>query len=110
MLAARGGFVQVVRALLGSDKCTKDVINAKSYISRKTALMFAAENGHVQVVKDFLLSPIIDVNISNRFNMTALMFAKENGHVQVVRDFLDSDKCTNDGMTALSAIISFLML
>ena len=92
--ASRAGSVQAVRLLLarGAD------VNAAEKFQNTTALMYAAAEGHAEVV-DLLLEANADPNkqghvtaLTQRKNadhptggMTALMFAARNGHEAVVR-------------------------
>ena len=58
-----------------------------------TALMKAAGNGHIEVVR-FLLESDADREIKNQQNQTAIMFAAAGGHLEVVRFLVDwSDIC-----------------
>ncbi|CAL1541507.1 unnamed protein product, partial [Lymnaea stagnalis] len=48
-----------------------------------TALMIAAENGHINVTK-FLFENGEDINIENKNGMTALQLAQKNKHFKIV--------------------------
>lgn len=66
----------------------------------RTALMFAAQNGHMDVVRLLLEDEkqMVDGN-----GWTALMYAASNGHVEIACLLLDHEKCVqdNDGWSAL---------
>ena len=49
-----------------------------------TALKWAAENGHVEIVKLLLGAPGIEVNFKDQYGHTALIGAARKGHVKVV--------------------------
>jgi ankyrin repeat protein len=49
----------------------------------RTALMFAARNGHVLVAKK-LLAAAADVNARSQDDWTALKIAEKNGHKEIV--------------------------
>jgi len=54
-----------------------------------TALMFAAENGHSEIVDALLLDSKIDVNKTDRHNgFTALIWAVTNNQIEVVKKLL----------------------
>ena len=52
-------------------------------INSRTALMFAAANGHTETVS-FLIDKGADILITDLNGKTALMFAAENGHTEIV--------------------------
>ena len=81
-------------------------VNQPIYLNGSTPLMFAAENGHTDIVGMLLKIPGIDVNQANNFASTALMFAAKNGHAEIVEMLLkipgiDVNKANNNGWTAL---------
>jgi hypothetical protein len=50
-----------------------------------TALMFASQQGHVEVVRLLLAHPDVEVNKGPADGATALIVASQRGHVEVVR-------------------------
>jgi ankyrin repeat protein len=58
-------------------------VNAKAHYGA-TALMAAAQNGHLDVVK-LLIAKEADVNARTRDNQTALSATQEGGHAEVAR-------------------------
>ncbi len=54
----------------------------------ETALMFAALKGHLEIVRELLKVPEIEVNKKNRDGNTALMFAAFKGHSEIVQELL----------------------
>ena len=92
-----------------------DLVRVKSFITAKadvnaknkdgtTALMYACENGRVEVVQ-VLLGAKADVKAKNNYGATALMRASGNGRVEVVQVLLgakaDVNAKDNYGATAL---------
>ena len=65
-------------------------------INGYTALMFAAQKDHVEVVAT-LIKANADVNMARSDGVTALMIAAQNGHVKVV----DKLKARSNSETAL---------
>ena len=69
-----------------------------------TALMFAAREGHIDIVR-LLLDRGANINAINDYERTALMWAANTGHTDVVRLLLDRGANINavdgDGDTAL---------
>jgi ankyrin repeat protein len=57
-------------------------VNAKNKDGR-TALMFASERGHKEVVK-LLIEKGAGVNVKDKYGWTALKYASENGHQEIV--------------------------
>ena len=76
----------------------------------KTALMRAAEHGHLQEVQR-LLAAGADVDASDEDGMTALMWASDNGHLAIVQKLLAAGANINasahDGKTALMLATEF---
>ena len=71
-----------------------------------TALVLAAVNGHVEVVRALLEHPGIAVNATNNYGGTALVYAAYWDHVEVVRALLQQqaiavNAADNEGRTAL---------
>ncbi len=114
LYAARNGYVSALDILLGDDKIDVNHASEKG----GTALMFAAKNGHLEVVKELLAYKneneklLTDVNQANVNGHTALMIAAQNGHSEVVKELLayknkesgkniDVNKADNGGHTAL---------
>ncbi len=75
---------------------------------RRTALMFAAKNGHLEIVAALIAAHAharTGVNQSMSNGQTALMFAAENGHLEIVAALIragaDANQAMSDGSTAL---------
>ncbi|KPM37856.1 hypothetical protein AK830_g8704 [Neonectria ditissima] len=79
-VASYFGFTEVVRAL--SQKSTAN-ISAKSHLDGRTALFWAAENGHEPAV-DTLLRKGIDLHSEDILDQTAIYYAIKNGHENIV--------------------------
>ncbi len=100
MFAAIQGDVVMVNLLItrGANPKTKNAAG-------KTALMFAAESGHTEIIKIFTQIDCTGVNYLDNNNMTALMYAAQYGHVEAVAALLDvlavPNIIANDGQTAL---------
>lgn len=50
----------------------------------QTALMIAAKNGHIELIK-VLLAAGADCNVTAKYNLNALMLAVLNGHEEVAK-------------------------
>ncbi|KAH7007605.1 hypothetical protein EDB80DRAFT_718891 [Ilyonectria destructans] len=85
-VASYFGFTEVVRTLVQEDALD---ISAKSHLDGRTALFWAAENGHEPVV-DLLLRKGIGLHSEDILDQTALYYAIKNGHEHVVRLLLDN--------------------
>jgi ankyrin repeat protein len=72
---ARGDAVQV-KMILAADRAAAVAADANAW----TPLMFAASNGHVDVIS-MLLQCDLDVDAVNSFRWTALYAACANGHI-----------------------------
>ena len=101
ILAARQGDVPALDALIQGGQVDIDQVGQK-YGS--TALMFAAEEGHLDVVK-MLLAARARVNDAND-GATALTYAAAAGHINVVRRLVgrtgtELDQVVSNGDTAL---------
>jgi ankyrin repeat protein len=99
--AAKAGDAQLVARLLGEGR---DVNEADE--SGWTALMYASQKGHVEVVRLLLAREGVEVNKTEQDGATALMVASDCGHVDVVRLLLSREgvevnKTTQNGATAL---------
>lgn len=98
--AAKAGDLARVRALVEADSTQ---LSARS-ASAKTALTFAAQEGHVEVVA-YLVGRGADPNARNVRNETPLLYAAYLGHADVVEFLLahgaDPGIRTADGDTAL---------
>ncbi|MEI8054813.1 MAG: ankyrin repeat domain-containing protein, partial [bacterium] len=71
-----------------------------------TALILAAQNGHLDTVKALLQNQNVDVNKHTKDGATALIFAAQNGYLDIVNTLLKNqkveiDKPANNGATAL---------
>lgn len=89
MQAAGEGYLKIVELLLsaGADvniktkKCTRP---------NNTALIYAARNGHIEVVKTLLSVKGININVKG-CDGTALAMAAGNGHEEVVKMLLEAN-------------------
>jgi ankyrin repeat protein len=122
MLAAKNGQTRTVEALIHPKKDaatlmftfqnafepfnlfstnTLDAINTKG----NTALMLAALNGHINVVK-ILISKQANINLQNKQGNTALMLAAQSGHANIIELLLvhgaTINAINNAGETALT--------
>ena len=79
--AYRGHIQDVVELLLAVPGIH---VNVKSRRGA-TALMAAAEGGHLAIVELLLTAPGIDVNAKSRTGTTALIAAADEGHAEIVR-------------------------
>ena len=115
---------EIVKMLLGVQNI--DVTHASH--ERKTALHYAARNGHLENVKSLLpfhLDHLIDLH--DTYNRTPLHFAAKRGHLEVVKLLLDPNNGgsparvnnrARQGVTALHAavkrghleVVKFLLL
>ncbi len=118
MAVSRAGRADGVRLLLDRGAS----VNAADKFQQETALMWAADEGHVSVV-DALLKAGADPNLKARVNaiterknadhptggFTALMWAARNGHEIVVRRLVEGGADLNltngDGATAMTIAI-----
>ena len=70
-----------------------------------TALLYAAHNGHTDIVKD-LIAKRADVNVKNAWGNTALIWAAQNGHTDIVEALIAEGANVNvkneSGYTALT--------
>ena len=64
-------------------------VNMKEYYTGKTALHYAADMGHLEIVT-LLLEHDADINVKNNRGTNALHFAVEKGHLEVVQLLLDN--------------------
>jgi ankyrin repeat protein len=84
--AIRGGHVEEVARLLDANPHlleTEARVMEGRRAEDRTALMWAAEHGHVEVVR-LLLDRGADVNAISNVSMGALLYATEGGHEEVV--------------------------
>lgn len=100
--AAQKGDLDVIQRLNG-----KVNINAQTK-GGNSALSYAADFGHENVVKFLLNEPGIKVNIENQHGATALLFAVDSEHENIVKLFLqahgiDINAQDKRGNTALMA-------
>ncbi|MHC4620631.1 MAG: ankyrin repeat domain-containing protein [Planctomycetota bacterium] len=92
--AAEKGDIQTVQTLLDTGSGVKANVNVEQ-TNGTTALMVAAQNGHMEIVKA-LLEAKADVNIQRKTDgVTALWMAAQNGHVEVVKLLLESKADVN---------------
>jgi hypothetical protein len=96
--AARRGDAAAVKALLdkGVDVNTKFRYGA-------TALSYASDKGHVEVVK-LLLERKADANVKDTFyNATPIIWAAQKGHAKIVEALLDAGATGRDDVLEIGA-------
>lgn len=89
-VACRDGKLDEVNAML-SKNTTLDV-NARNDSNGFTGLIYAAERGHVDVVRSLLSHPKVAVNASDNHGNTPFSHACSKGHAGVVKLFLDDER------------------
>lgn len=100
-VAASHGQMGAVRVLLsrGADINSQDD-------EGKTALHLCSFLGHIHVMRELLMSPLIDVDICDDYGATPLMYAVYNNQVKGVQELIKSDSDisiqNSDGETAYS--------
>lgn len=82
MGAAATGDIETIRVL---KECYLFDVNRATNHSGSTALMIAAQHGHLDVVRFLLELPGADINSVNSYGSTALMASAFHGHLDVVR-------------------------
>lgn len=94
MLAAEHGHVDAVDLIikLGGHRS----IDKGHYFDQQTAMHFAADKGHVEVVRILLSHHSKSVNSVDRLGYTPLFCASQNGHVDVVNVLMDNNCTTID--------------
>lgn len=109
MLAAQKGRLEAITLLLSIEKVDINIVLK----NKKTALMYAAENGHLEIV-EHLLNRGADINAKSIFNETALIFATLNRKHNVIAfllrkgakvDIMMKSSTENELMTALMCAI-----
>jgi len=92
---AIGGFNCFMAAVAGKvPKLIKLLIDREVNVNfvmddGATALLFAAQNGHLEIVKTLLTAKNINVNfVSNDGSASALFYAAENGHLEIIKELL----------------------
>ena len=85
IMAVLRGQLEVVNLLLSKLNIRKTLLEVKAEINGQTALMFAASNGHVEIVKELLKAGANINKQSCTEGLTALMLAAENGHIAVIK-------------------------
>ena len=103
--ASRKGSVEEVEKALRDASIDP---NAADPVTRDTALILAAQNGHEEIVQRLIRrSPDVDVTRANRKGCTALMVAAGGGHQKIVIRLAESDpegvtRRSYEGRTALA--------
>lgn len=89
-LAVMEGDVEIAKILLADPRTTVDWANATD---GKTALMFAAEGGHSEIVK-LLINQGADINKQDKNGKTALLLAYEKNNAnEALVQLLNPDRC-----------------
>lgn len=83
--AAYDGKFATISFLLSKGKTD---INAGDKLTGHTALIWAADKGHADIVRLLLAQPGIDVNVAGKTGVTALMLAAKKGDLDIVRQLL----------------------
>ncbi|MDV7104871.1 ankyrin repeat domain-containing protein [Vibrio sp. TH_r3] len=101
--AKQGNLLQTEIALSsGVDVNSVPFFSAIFWGDGKTALMWAANKGHIDIVK-LLIEHGADVNSKNRWNGTALSQAAMNGHLNIVKLLIEHDShITSDALLLAS--------
>ena len=93
-----------------SDLSTQEADHKTNYKNRDTPLIFAAYEGHVNVVK-LLIENKANIHARGEFGRTALLNAAENGHTECIEELLkhgaDIEVKDDDGKSALSVAAFF---
>jgi len=102
-LLAKSDRIEEIEELL---KRIDDINAASDDFNGKTPLIWAASQGHAQIVSALLQHPRINPDIQKEKGVTALMVAAYNGHAQAVTALLqhlriNPDVQKEDGVTAL---------
>jgi ankyrin repeat protein len=95
MIAAKVGAISSVRALIKRGVKIDAGCRRSIWEWDKTALMYASENGHAEIVRELLTAEadpnLIDRSISeDSGGKTALHYAAKNGHVGIVSALIDA--------------------
>ena len=81
--------VENVKLLLEAGAYVNAADESLDFLDRRTALMWAAGNGHAEVVK-LLLEAGADINVYGMYGRTALTLAEGNGHAEIVKLLLEA--------------------
>lgn len=95
--AACTGNIETIKSLIGTVN-----INAQ-YDYGNTALLYAAQYGHSDLVSYLLQVPGIDVNMKNQYSWTAIMQAIDSGHENVVKILLQCAQVNINSQNAYGA-------
>ncbi|XP_067653767.1 serine/threonine-protein phosphatase 6 regulatory ankyrin repeat subunit B-like [Haliotis asinina] len=97
-LACIGGNLSIVECLLSNSE-----VDSSDYLGR-TALMKAAESGHIHVFK-FLVSQKADRKLTDDFNNTVLHSACEGGNVAILEHLLTTVNLNVRGLNGWSPVM-----
>ena len=96
-LAARCGRLDLVQILIERDPILTHALD----MNNQTALLWAASNGHTEIVK-FFITQGVGVNIPSRYpnyiktnNFTPLDWAISNGHSETIQTLVDAGGIAN---------------
>ncbi|ORX79468.1 ankyrin, partial [Anaeromyces robustus] len=84
MKACIGGKIEIVKFLINQSNANINNTNNSEY----TALMFAVENNHFDIVK-YLIENHATLNNKSMFGINELMMACKNSNVQIVQYLID---------------------
>ena len=88
MLAARRGNKAVVDLLLAREEIQVNLRAGQENVRGKSALIWAGEKGHQDIVRSLVDHPGLEVNMKDEDGYTGLIWAADNGHLEAVREFL----------------------
>ena len=124
LCAARGGKKAIVELLLARKELQVNHRGSKDQpdIRGKSALIWAGEEGHRDIVQLLVGHPEVEINMKDEDGYTGLIWAADNGHLDAVTEFLkhpdiDVNAVDLDGHSALiwaadkghAAIVSLLL-
>lgn len=89
ILAARHGFLSIVKLILGEKNTDPNYINHTTELNG-SALCAAAENGSFEIVESLLSQPNLNKNFYNSQHQTAIIIASQNKHFDVMKRIIES--------------------
>ena len=88
LISVRLRFYGTLNIILYTYSTGKAKVNATSKAGN-TALIWAARNGHLNIVK-LLMSFDADINVVNKKGYTALLWATQNEHYEISKKLVES--------------------